>query len=188
MLGPGRASLNVLLAQGEAPSCPSSCPSQIYGCHLKLISSLADRHWRLLADWLPDTLRSQESDPEEEWESAPTRGAGGVATRHLARILRYSAGMSHLPAGSQEWPLYGWGKRGSEMEEHALGVQIALHHNRSLVPQTRSSCKIDTPPTRDQKEGRCWGKGTGSVGGRAELFPVREAYLHCLTRYTEGTE
>ena len=99
LLGTGRVSLNVLLAQGEAPSCPSSCPSQIYGCHLKLISSLADRHWRLLADWLPDTLRSQESDPEEEWESAPTRGAGGVATRDLARILRYSAGMSHLPAG-----------------------------------------------------------------------------------------
>ena len=74
------------------------------------------------------------------------------------------------------------------MGQLALGVQIALHHNRSLVPQTRSSCKIDTPPTRDQKEGRCWGKGTGSVGGRAELFPVREAYLHWLPRYTEGSE
>lgn len=99
LLGPERASLNVLLAKGEAPSGPSSRPSQIYGCHLKLISSLADRHWRCLADWLPDTLGSQESDPEEEWESAPTRGAGGMATVDLARILRYSAGMPHLPAG-----------------------------------------------------------------------------------------
>lgn len=64
---------------GRGSFLPSFRPSQIYCCHPKLLSSLADRHWKHLADWLSDTLGREESEPEEEWETAATRGARGVA-------------------------------------------------------------------------------------------------------------
>ena len=56
------------------------------------------------------------------------------------------------------------------MGERALGVQIALHHNRSLFPQTQSSCKIDTPPTRDQKKAGAGGKEQDLWEGELSCF------------------